>query len=85
VAYDARDAFGPRLRGWGRYARELLRALQAAGGLDYAVLGEGGRGPELWWEQVTLPRVLRRHGAAELHGLPATGDRAVATARDQHF
>ena len=67
VAYDARDAFGPRLRGWGRYARELLRALQAAGGLDYAVLGGGGRGPEVWWEQVTLPRALRRRGADLVH------------------
>ncbi|HEX4624552.1 MAG TPA: glycosyltransferase family 1 protein [Solirubrobacteraceae bacterium] len=67
VAYDARDAMGPRLQGWGRYARELLRALQAAGGLDYAVLGERGRGPELWWEQVTLPRTLRRRGADLVH------------------
>ena len=67
VAYDARDAFGPRLRGWGRYARELLRALQAVGGLDYAVLGGGGRGPELWWEQVALPRALRRRGADLVH------------------
>jgi len=67
VAYDARDAFGPRLRGWGRYSRELLRALQAGDGLDYAVLRAGGRGPELWWEQVALPRALRRARADLVH------------------
>jgi glycosyltransferase involved in cell wall biosynthesis len=67
VAYDARDAFAPRLRGWGRYARSLLEALQAEGGLAYEVLSAGGRGPELWWEQVSLPRALRRSGADLVH------------------
>jgi len=67
VALDARDAFAPRLRGWGRYAHELVRALEALGGLDYLVLREGGSGPELWWEQVTLPRALRRDGADLVH------------------
>jgi glycosyltransferase involved in cell wall biosynthesis len=68
VAYDARDAFAPRLRGWGRYARELLEALQAEdGGFTYDVLREGGRAPELWWEQVTLPRVLRRERPDLVH------------------
>ena len=67
VAFDARDAFAPQLRGWGRYARELLGALQAGGGLDLEVLRDGGRGPELLWEQVTLPRALRRGGADLVH------------------
>ena len=67
VAFDARDAFAPQLRGWGRYARELLGALQAGGGVDLEVLRAGGRGPELWWEQVTLPRTLRRGGADLVH------------------
>jgi glycosyltransferase involved in cell wall biosynthesis len=67
VAFDARDAFAPRLRGWGRYARELLGALEAAGGLEYDVLRDGGGGPELWWEQVELPLLLRRRGADLVH------------------
>jgi glycosyltransferase involved in cell wall biosynthesis len=67
VAFDARDAFAPRLRGWGRYARELLRALEALGGLDYLVLRGGGGLPELWWEQVSLPRALRRDSADLVH------------------
>ncbi|HVS29206.1 MAG TPA: glycosyltransferase family 1 protein [Solirubrobacteraceae bacterium] len=70
VAFDARDACAPRLRGWGRYARELLRALRAraaADALSYRAFEHGGRGPELWWEQVTLPRALRRERAQLVH------------------
>lgn len=69
VVIDARDAFGPRLRGWGRYARELVQAMRAAprSGLDLHVVETGGRGPELLFEQVALPRLARREGAGALH------------------
>jgi glycosyltransferase involved in cell wall biosynthesis len=67
VAFDARDAFAPQPRGWGRYARELLSALEGAGGVEVEALRDGGRGPEVWWEQVTLPRALRRNGADLVH------------------
>src|SRR5204862_6505289 len=59
LAFDARDAFAPQLRGSGRYARELLGALQRGGDVELDVLRDGGRAPELWWEQVTLPPAQR--------------------------
>ena len=58
VAFDARDAHRPPLRGWGRYAAELERALPAL--VDLRPIRDGGAGPELLFEQVRLPRVLRR-------------------------
>lgn len=67
IAFDARDAAAPELRGWGRYARDLLAALERRGDLDLLPLTEGGAGPELLWEQVTLPRILRRRDAALVH------------------
>jgi glycosyltransferase involved in cell wall biosynthesis len=67
VAIDARDAFAPELRGWGRYARELVDALPARPGLDYHVISEGGRGPELLFEQIELPLRLRRERADLVH------------------
>jgi glycosyltransferase involved in cell wall biosynthesis len=70
VAIDARDARGPELRGWGRYTRELVAALRraAAGGeLDLVALEDGGPGPELAFEQLRLPRVLRQLGADVVH------------------
>lgn len=70
VAIDARDAHLPRPRGFGRYTRELVAALerQAPGtGIDLRVLTEGGSGPELAWEQLALPRLLRREAAAAVH------------------
>lgn len=67
VAIDARDARGSPLRGWGRYTLELVRALRDREELDLLELDEGGRGPELLWEQLTLPRILRRRGAALVH------------------
>src|SRR5947208_14806513 len=47
VALDARDALVPPLRGWGRYARELLRALRAIGAPVRALeaAGPGPRSP----------------------------------------
>jgi len=67
VAIDARDARGPQLRGWGRYTLELVRALRRRAEVDLLELDEGGRGPELAWEQLVLPRILRRRGAALVH------------------
>jgi glycosyltransferase involved in cell wall biosynthesis len=70
VAIDARDAAAPRLRGWGRYTRELVAAMERSetgDGLELRVLREGGPGPELLFEQVSLPRMLRREGAAVVH------------------
>jgi len=66
VALDARDAHAEPLRGWGRYARELARALPGAG-VDVVELRDGWPGPEVLWEQVGLPRALRRGGYALVH------------------
>jgi glycosyltransferase involved in cell wall biosynthesis len=65
VAIDARDAFIEPLRGWGRYARELIGHLPPD--LETRVFEHGDIGPEVWFEQVTLPRALRREGAALIH------------------
>lgn len=67
VAIDARDARAPQLRGWGRYTLELVRALRGRAEVDLLELDEGGRGPELAWEQLALPRILRRTGAELVH------------------
>ena len=70
VALDTRDAFVPMPHGSGIYARRLAAALRSAAGsdgLDYWFLERGGRAPELWWEQVTLPRLLRRRRPALVH------------------
>jgi glycosyltransferase involved in cell wall biosynthesis len=71
VAIDARDAFAPELRGWGRYELELVRALRdgAGEGLELLVLERGGAGPELLFEQVKLPWTLLRTRAAVVHAL----------------
>jgi glycosyltransferase involved in cell wall biosynthesis len=65
VAIDARDAFIEPLRGWGRYARDLIGHLPPD--LETRVFEAGDIGPEVWFEQVTLPRALRREGAALVH------------------
>jgi len=65
VAIDARDAFIEPLRGWGRYARELIGHLPPD--LETRVFEHGDIGPEVWFEQVTLPRALRRERAALVH------------------
>lgn len=69
VAIDARDAYSPQLRGWGRYARELTRALRGAAPDDMQLkeLRRGGPGPELLFEQVTLPLLLVRERADLVH------------------
>jgi len=67
IAFDARDAFVAMPHGSGIYVRRLLEALQPLiPGLW--PLAHGGRGPELVWEQVVLPRRLRSRGAALVHG-----------------
>jgi glycosyltransferase involved in cell wall biosynthesis len=65
VAIDARDAFIEPLRGWGRYARELIGHLPPD--LETRVFEHGDVGPEVWFEQVSLPRALRRERAAVIH------------------
>lgn len=67
VAIDARDAFDPELRGWGRYVRDLVGALPDRPDLEYRVISQGGRGPELLFEQLTLPLQLRRQHADLVH------------------
>ena len=69
VAIDVRDASAPELRGWGRYAQCLLAGLQSAtdNGFELAPIGHGGRGPEVVFEQLTLPLELRRRHAALVH------------------
>jgi glycosyltransferase involved in cell wall biosynthesis len=65
VAIDARDAFIEPLRGWGRYAKELIGHLPPE--LETRVFEHGDIGPEVWFEQVSLPRALRRERAAVVH------------------
>jgi glycosyltransferase involved in cell wall biosynthesis len=69
VAIDVRDALAPQLRGWGRYAQCLVRALQdgAADGFAVETVTGNGRGPEVAFEQLALPLILRRRHAALVH------------------
>ncbi len=67
VAIDARDAFAPQLRGWGRYAKELIAALPEHDSLDFRFVSRGGRGPEVLFEQVGFPARLRRMHADLVH------------------
>lgn len=65
VAFDARDAHRPPLRGWGRYAAELERHLPAF--VELLALRDGGAGPEVAFEQLRLPRKLARLRADLVH------------------
>ncbi len=69
IAFDARDAFVSMPHGSGIYVRSLLEALQRSplAGHELWALSDGGRGPEVVWEQVSLPRQLRRRGAGLIH------------------
>ncbi|HWF53902.1 MAG TPA: glycosyltransferase family 1 protein [Solirubrobacteraceae bacterium] len=69
IAFDARDAFVPMPHGSGVYVARLLAALQrgGVGGHELWPVRGGGPGPEVLFEQLTLPRLLRRRGAALLH------------------
>src|SRR3954463_6126638 len=89
VALDTRDALVPPLRGWGRYARELLRALLALGAPVRPLAGRWP-GPEVLWEQVGLPLGALARRAAVLHApncfLPlARACRGVVTVHDLAF
>jgi glycosyltransferase involved in cell wall biosynthesis len=69
VAFDARDAHVPMPHGSGIYARWLAAALRERpdAGLEYWFVERGGPGPELWFEQVGLPRLLRRRRPDLVH------------------
>jgi Glycosyltransferase Family 4 len=72
VAVDARDALAPMPRGRGRYVARLAAALSespAGDGIELRLLAppRNERGPELLWEQVRLPRLLRREGVDAVH------------------
>jgi glycosyltransferase involved in cell wall biosynthesis len=69
IVIDASDAAATELRGWGRYTRELVSALgsEPGSGLDLAPVVNRAKGPELLFEQVLLPALLRRRGAALVH------------------
>lgn len=69
VTLDARDAASPQLRGWGRYAACLLEALTALepADIELDVLTQPSGPLEVAFEQLTLPRHLRRRGAALVH------------------
>src|SRR4051812_39984215 len=89
VALDTRDALVPPLRGWGRYARELLRALLAIGA-PVRPLTARWPGPEVLWEQVGLPLAALARRASVLHApncfLPlARACRGVVTVHDLAF
>jgi glycosyltransferase involved in cell wall biosynthesis len=69
IAFDARKANVPMPHGSGIYARRLLEALRFSPprGHELWALEDGGPGPEVFWEQVSLPWLLRRRRAALLH------------------
>jgi glycosyltransferase involved in cell wall biosynthesis len=92
VAFDARDAFVSMPHGSGIYVARLLAALERTPpeGIELLTLRSGGRGPEVLWEQVTLPRLLRRRRAALVHGPDSfvplrRGCPAVLTVHDLGF
>lgn len=69
IAFDARKTRVPMPHGSGIYVRRLFEALRRSPPPGHELWGleEGGAAPELWWEQVTLPRRLRRRQAALVH------------------
>lgn len=76
IVIDARDAVAPLLRGWGRYARELVSALAAQACSELPIVAVTRRraagvlgpvGPEVAFEQLWLPAAPRRHRAALVH------------------
>jgi glycosyltransferase involved in cell wall biosynthesis len=73
IAFDARDAFVEMPHGSGVYVKRLLEALQRIAvrqtpAHDLWAISAAERGPEVMFEQLTLPRQLRSAGAALVHG-----------------
>lgn len=68
IAFDARDAFAEMPHGSGVYVRRLLEALEGRLPSLWAIRSAGHPGPEVVWEQLTLPALLRRRRAALVHG-----------------
>jgi glycosyltransferase involved in cell wall biosynthesis len=68
IAFDARKTGVPMPHGSGIYVRRLLAALLASPPAGHELWPiEHGHHPELLWEQVSLPRMLRARGAALVH------------------
>jgi glycosyltransferase involved in cell wall biosynthesis len=69
IAFDARKTGVPMPHGSGIYVRRLLAALRASplAGHELWAIEDGGRAPEVVWEQVTLPRMLRDRDASLVH------------------
>lgn len=69
IAFDARKASATMPHGSGIYVRRLLEALRRRPptGHELWPIEHEGHGPELWWEQVVLPRRLRARKAALVH------------------
>lgn len=67
IAIDARDALAADLRGWGRYARDLIAAMPERADVVVRSVSGGGRAPEIVFEQAGLPLQLKRMGADLVH------------------
>jgi glycosyltransferase involved in cell wall biosynthesis len=69
IAFDARKARVPMPHGSGIYVHRLLEALRRSppSGHELWAIEDAAAGPEVLWEQITLPRLLRRRGAAIVH------------------
>jgi glycosyltransferase involved in cell wall biosynthesis len=67
IAFDASDAFVAMPHGSGIYVRRLLAAIERLRPEGLMPVARGGRGPEVVWEQVRLPRLLRARGADLVH------------------
>lgn len=67
VGIDARDANDPHTGGWGRYARFLIEALGRRDDVELVLYDDPPPGPELFFEQVALPRRARRDRLDVLH------------------
>src|SRR3712207_5642521 len=63
IVLDVTEGMGPQPRGWARY----VRALAAALGDTVTPIGAKTLLPEVLWEQVGLPRALRRRRARLVH------------------